>query len=292
MTGVSGLIGSAVVRLLEHDHEIVKVGRRDGDDVVLDLSDESTWDRADFPQIDALVHCAGVVDEDIRDHADLAWKKAVGGANRLVDAALHAGARHLVYISSAHVYGPLVGRVDESRASNPVSDYAIAHYATEQIFRRRASDQVRVSALRPCAVFGLLPDPERFRRWSLVPFAVPRDAVSGGEIRIRSSGEQRRNFVGNDDIARVVARWLGEDGQGWSVLNPIGLLDASIAEVAQICAEEAESVTGRPCQVFRGGPDVDPPEPLRYESTASYERGSQSFRATTRDLLRLLNGGA
>lgn len=196
VTGASGLIGSAMVERLAQSHEILTLGRRASADFRADLSDPAAIAALELPAIDALVHCAGVVDEDFRDHPERAMQMAMFGADALVQKAVAAGATRLVYISSAHVYGPMVGHVDETTAYNPVSNYAIAHFATEQVFRRQAKGAVAGAALRPCAVFGDLADPSGFRRWSLIPFSFPRDAAIEHRIVIRSTGEQRRNFVG------------------------------------------------------------------------------------------------
>lgn len=286
MTGSTGLIGSAITRRLIREHEIVTMGRRPSVDVVVDLSDPAAVAAADFGSIDALVHAAGVIDEDFLEHPERAFRTAVFGANALVDAAVEAGARKLIYVSSAHSYGPFAGLVDELCPPNPMSDYAIAHFATEQVFRRKATDGVVAAALRPCAVFGDLQDVSAFGRWSLIPFSFPREAIIKHTITIKSSGEQRRNFVGTDDVAGCCARWLGIDPGPWTVLNPLGAWDGSVLEFAELCASVSQDLSGQECSITRippGGPTCG--DDFRYSTISDITRGDQSLVSAMRRLM-------
>ena len=289
VTGSTGLIGSAVARALGASHEVVTVGRRPKSQVRVDLADTTAVAAMDTGPLDALVHCAGVTDEDFHSDPEGAMRMAVFGADALVTSAVAAGAKRIVYVSSAHTYGPLVGVVDENTAVNPVSDYAIAHFATEQVFRRHVSGGVGAAVLRPCAVFGDLRDVEDFRRWSLIPFSFPRDAVVDHAVTIRSTGEQRRNFVGTEDIANCCSRWLDGGSGGWNVLNPVGQLTTSVHEFAQMCASVSEEVTGRTCTVSRvppRGPTIG--DDFDYTTRSSLTRGTQDLRSAVARLMHAL----
>ncbi|UDY23111.1 NAD-dependent epimerase/dehydratase family protein [Nocardioides sp. Kera G14] len=289
LTGSSGLIGSAMARHLSSEHEVITLGRRATADIQVDLSDPSAVAALDLGEVNALVHCAGVVDEDFRDHPEAALRMAVFGADALVKAAVASGATHLVYVSSAHSYGPFVGKVDESTPINPVSDYAIAHFATEQVFRRQVKEGVAGVALRPCAVFGDLPDASQFRRWSLIPFSFARDAVRDHTIVIRSTGEQRRNYVGTEDIAACGTRWLGSNAGGWGALNPLGQLSATVYEFAELCASLSEELTGIPCAITRMPPSGRTAgDDFEYTSLSAITDGTQSVSDTTRRLMQAL----
>ncbi|MFG1250455.1 NAD-dependent epimerase/dehydratase family protein [Xanthobacter flavus] len=291
MTGSTGLIGRQVEQQLSSSCEVVRLGRRASADIQCDLSDVSALSLVELPPIDALVHCAGVVDEDFRDAPDRAVRMAWAGADALVRLATKAGAQRLVYVSSAHVYGPMIGRSDETRPVDPVSDYAIAHFVTEQVFRRAATAGIGVLVLRPCAVFGQLDSPSEFRRWSLIPFSFPRDAILKGEIVIRSSGEQRRNFVGTIDIAYAIGTWLAQHSSGFSVRNPVGAFSASVYEFALLCSRVATSISGRPAVVTRvesTGPT--PGDDFEYCSAYSAGAPMQSITDCLRHLMLTLSG--
>ncbi|WP_225026151.1 NAD-dependent epimerase/dehydratase family protein [Xinfangfangia pollutisoli] len=292
LTGATGLIGQAMAARLGAEHQVLRLGRRAGADLVADLADPQAIAALDMPPIDALVHCAGVVDEDFRDAPERAMQMAMFGADALVQKAVAAGAKRLVYLSSAHVYGPMLGRIDEDSPINPVSNYAIAHYATEQVFRRQTGAEVAGLALRPCAVFGDLADPAQFRRWSLIPFSFPRDAAVDHRIVIRSTGEQMRNFVGTGDIAETCTAWLSAPATGWSAINPLGALACTVHDFAQICARLSAEITGQPCEITRVTPTGPTPgSDYDYQSLSPLARGRQSAEDTLARLMRLAIGG-
>lgn len=285
LTGATGLIGQTVRRRLADRHQVLTLGRTEAADIVADLSIPASMEAADVPEIDALIHCAGVVDEDFRDAPERAFRTAVFGADALARRAVQAGASRLAYVSSAHVYGPMVGIVDERSPVNPVSDYAIAHFATDQVFRRRTAPGVATLSLRPCAVFGDLESPSTFRRWSLIPFSFPRDATRDHSIVIRSTGEQRRNYVGAEDLASAVEVWLDAEAEGWRAVNPLGATSTSVYEFAQLCARISEEVTGAPCKVTRVTPDGPTiGEDFDYRSVTPLAAPEQSLEAFVRQL--------
>lgn len=285
LTGATGLIGQAVRRKLADRHQVITLGRTEAADIRADLSDPATIQAADISEIDALIHCAGVVDEDFRDAPERALHMAVFGADALAQRAVQAGASRLAYVSSAHVYGPMVGAVDERSPINPVSDYAIAHFATDQVFRRRTGPGVATLSLRPCAVFGDLESASTFRRWSLIPFSFPRDATRDHAIVIRSTGEQRRNFVGSEDIAGSIAAWLDADAEGWRAVNPLGSTSMSVHDFALLCARISEEITGAPCTVSRVSPDGRTAgDDFDYRSVTPLAAPEQSIEAFVRRL--------
>jgi UDP-glucose 4-epimerase len=247
ITGAKGLIGSAVAaEVVARGHEVVTLGRGAGNAVTLDLAEKLPA----LPAIDALIHCAGVTDEEVKADSAAAMTRAASGTDRLIAAATAAGVGRVVYVSSAHVYGALTGHIDETMPANPLSDYALAHFLAEQIFRRnaiRAGFALRI--LRPCAVFGPLSEPERFRRWSLIPFSFPRAIAETGLIRILGTGRDRRNFVGTNVIAAQAADFVDMQTPGVAILNPIGTADLTVAEFAELCARLGGDVLGRKCRV-------------------------------------------
>ena len=287
VTGSTGLIGQAVSNELRRRHDVLTASRRAQSDIRLDLSLRADMQALELPSIDALVHCAGIVDEDFQADKESAFKMAYSGANELAQRAVRSGAKKLIYISSAHVYGSLCGAIDEGSAVDPRSDYALAHFLTEQIFRRNLPEDGSGFALRPCAVFGDLEDHESFRRWSLIPFAFPRSAIENKKIVIRSTGEQRRNFVGTRDIARLVANLIeGNSVSGWRVVNPIGEFDASVLEFAQLCANISRDITGTTCTVTRcESSEATDGEDFKFQSRAEQQIGLQSIASFVRDLM-------
>lgn len=261
--GSRGLIGSAAAEAAADARYAVVRPSRDGQPA-LDLASDSSIDAFDFSGIDALIHAAGVTDEEVKGDPAGAIVRAGVSCSRLLDGAVAAGVRRFAYISSSHVYGPMVGRKSESSPVNPLGVYSLCHFAAEQNFRRAVEPSGgSLLICRPNAVFGVPPDIERFQRWSLIPFAFPRELVEHGRITLRSSGEQGRNFIGSSDIGRGVASWLSSDPEpGTVVWNPVGPLSCSVYAFAQRCVEVYQRTTGKKGQVLR--PSTEP-EPDRFE---------------------------
>jgi UDP-glucose 4-epimerase len=285
VTGATGLIGAAVAAALgARGHDVIRLGRGTDSDVVADLTDR---DLPVLPACDALIHCAGITDEEVKADPAAAFVRAGTGTDRLVVACVMAGARCMAYVSSAHVYGPLSGHIDETLPPNPLSDYALAHFLAEQVFRRNAARHgLAVRILRPCAVFGPLADPQRFRRWSLIPFAFPKAIAEMGTIRISGTGRDRRNFVGSDVVAVLAAEFVAAATDGVSVLNPIGAADLSVAEFAELCTRIGREQLNRNCRVEIAGVGSDSGAPLEYRSVAGGARDGQTLDAHVAALIR------
>lgn len=289
ITGSTGLIGSAVYDRVSRVSDAVTLGRSAGSGQKVDLSDPASIRRLDLGGCEALIHCAGIVDEDFADPGR-AFRQATEGMAALVAHAKAAKVSQFVYISSAHVYGALAGVIDENSPPNPLHDYAIAHFASEQVLRRATSSGLRGLVLRPCAVFGIPPDLARFRRWSLIPFDFPRSAIQKGKIALATHGRQSRNFVGTEDIADVIMKWLQckDAAPAFLALNPIGKSTMSILAFAEMCAEIATRITGRPCVVTRPDVQVGQVDGFAYQSIHAWSGGHTELADSLEKLMRVL----
>lgn len=293
LLGARGLIGRAIEQgLTQSGWPVRSVGRDASASHRLDIATGEGLSAAVFAGCRVLIHAAGVTDEEMRRDRRAAFARAVVGTEAVLQAALGAGIRKLVYISSAHVYGPLAGEIDEDSPVNPLSDYALAHFLAEQLFRRCAGRAgIDCLVLRPCAVYGPLGLLTDFHRWDLVPFGFPAAIIRTGRIEMKSSGEQRRNFVGADVIAQTILDWLRQGIQAVQVVNPLGADDMSVLDLAQRCAEIGQSMTGRACQVV-AGPDSGnlPALPFIYRSRFVMPRAILTLDQHLRDLMgRLMN---
>lgn len=291
VVGASGLIGAAVAESLTGSGQVVTVGRRAGCDLRVDLADPEAVGRVDWSGIEAVVHCAGVTDEQVREDTAGAYVRSTVGFSRLIDGAARAGVRCIVYFSTAHVYGSLEGRISEHTPPNPLSDYAIAHYSAEQILRRAAAGgPVRCLVLRPCAVYGMPRDPGAFGRWGLIPYSFPREAVETGRITLRSHGEQRRNFVSTADLAQYAGKYLAREAPNppFAVVNPVGPYSDTVYGYAVRCAAVAAAVLGRACPVDRPAPPGTLPPELDYTSGSVYHEAADTTAEYLEAMVRFL----
>lgn len=279
LTGASGLIGSAIYNKLNKTNNIISVGRSSKSDVYFDLLNKE-FNEITFPVSEVLIHSAGVTDEDFISSPENGFFKASEGAKALLNNAVASGVKTVIYISSAHVYGPMLGEISVNNPPNPISDYAIGHYITEQIFKRICkANNINLLILRPCAVFGKLTDFRNFKRWTLIPFDFPRSAIVEKKIIIKSTGLQRRNFVGSEDIANIIADALLNDFGDFKIINPLGINNLSVYEFANLCSEELNNFDGTECQVSRVlSDDPTPGEDFEYIGTLPNNEDYQSLQ--------------
>jgi UDP-glucose 4-epimerase len=288
LAGATGLIGHGIAPALSRDgHRVVTVGRGADADLRFDFANPSASALEGLRGCDALIHAAGVTDEDFGDPARARAK--TDGARMLLAAARKAGVRRLAYISSAHVYGPLEGLIDESRPPDPRSDYARAHLEAEALFRETAEAAGGALLIaRPCAAYGLPPSLERFARWSLIPFDFPRQALSG-RIVLKSHGAQRRNFVPAEGLGNLVAWWLGLGRDGVTLANAPGRDEMSVYDFASLCATISRAITGRPCEVIRPAQSQPAAAPLEYRTRVGGHLPGPSLREHVERLLHALS---
>ena len=264
LTGETGIVGRGIREgLTEAGHAVRPIGRGEYD---LTRPDGAKW--LELEGVDVLVHAAGITEESAR--TSKAGTIANEGLQALTARAREQGVGRLVYISSAHVYGPLEGSIGEDHPLDPRNDYARLHVASETV---AAASGLACDILRPCNVYGMPADLAHFARWALTPYGFPRDVVRDGKIVLKTSGLQTRNFVAAAGIGRVVAARLAEAPLPRRVRNVAGRDTLSVRELAARVAAVAAPILGRmPAIEVPEGGDPAPPR-LDYRSSDGPQDG-------------------
>lgn len=289
VSGATGLIGAEVAAALSSACRVRSVGRRDGCDAHVDLRCSDSIRRLDLTGVSAFVHAAGVTDEELRENPIAALGRSTVALEALLQRCIAHGVQRFIYISSSHVYGALRGRICESSPADPLSLYAICHYAAEQTIKRFVqTGALRALILWPNAVFGVPRYADFFQRWSLIPYAFAREACEHGRITLKTAGVQRRNFVSTRDIARCVNTYIlqAEVPEWWRV-NPVGPDTLSVKAFASLCAQLCEDIKKRPCTVIWASEQLDlGTEDFTYESEFELGQGNESVIKGMREMLR------
>lgn len=130
---------------------------------------------------------------------------------------------HLVYISSDAIYADDANPVTERSHAAPSTLHGMMHAAREMMLR--SSTAAPVAMLRPTLIYGAADPhsgygPNRFRR----------EAVAGGPIKIFGEGEERRDHVMVDDVARLASLILQYRSAG--ALNAATGISTSFHDIA------------------------------------------------------------
>ena len=152
-----------------------------------------------------IVHAAGMNAQESTATPAAAFETNAIATMRLADAAIAAGVRRFVYLSTAHVYGnPLRGAITEDNCTTNVHPYAASHRAGEDAVRyassRSALDAVIV---RLSNAFGA-PTHVDAPCWTLLVNDLCRQAIVSGELALQSAGGAERDFVPMSDVCRAI----------------------------------------------------------------------------------------
>ncbi|MGH1435174.1 MAG: NAD-dependent epimerase/dehydratase family protein [Lewinella sp.] len=125
------------------------------------------------------------------------------GTAQVVYAAEQEGVQHLIYLSSASVYGNSEKAVDEQSAPSPKSYYGIAKLAgEEQVLRLR--NKMKIHVVRSGNVYGYNP---AYRIDAVINRFI-FEAHFEGRVSIQGSGEQQRSFIHVDKLATALRQLL------------------------------------------------------------------------------------
>jgi nucleoside-diphosphate-sugar epimerase len=221
VTGGTGFIGSRVVRRLrDRGDDVVVLARRpekaaglDAEVVQGDLSDAEAIRRG-VEGCQAVFHVAA----DYRVGMDPSKRESmrdsnVRGTERVLDAAEHARADRIVYVSTINIFGNTNGRtVDESyrrdEADGFVSTYDETKYRAHLIAEQRAAQGAPIVIVQPGSVYG--PGDH-----ALVGQMIHQ--ASTGKMPAKAFPELGLNMVHVDDVADgiMLAHDRGKPGESY-----------------------------------------------------------------------------
>jgi predicted dehydrogenase/nucleoside-diphosphate-sugar epimerase len=210
VTGASGFIGCRVAELLHlregcqvramvhNPRSAARLARLPVEMVQADLQSKADMARV-VQGCDAIVHCAiGTAYGDRRS----IFAVTVGGARNLTEAALAAGVRRLVHLSSIAVHGnDVAGLLDETTPIKPPKgdDYSESKAEAEQVIQRAARAGLPAIMLRPGNVYGPFS-----RTFSIRPIQY----MAQGKLVLQGSADLPSNTVYVDNVVQAILRGL------------------------------------------------------------------------------------
>ena len=228
ITGGAGFIGSHLAALLHERSEVrildnLRGANRSLNSGNLDVIEASVLDtaavRAAVSGVDVVFHLAAMISvkESMENPRECVETNTLGILN-VLRAAADAGARKLVFASSAAVYGddPPVPTV-ETATPKPKSPYAITKLDGEyycEMFAREG--WLNTASLRFFNVYGPGQDPAG--PYAAAVPAFMHLAVRGEPVTIFGDGEQSRDFIYVKDAVSALV-FAAENGQVTGVYN-------------------------------------------------------------------------
>jgi nucleoside-diphosphate-sugar epimerase len=162
LTGATGFVGSHAteafvqagypVRALVRSHARARALDTPGIDFVVGSLEDEPALRAASDSVDTVVHLAALTHARSHDEYE---NTNVAGTRALLEAAIGAGVKRFVYLSSLAACGPAVdGRgVRDGDPSRPLTQYGRSKLAGERVCME-AGDRIEVAVLRAPAVYG------------------------------------------------------------------------------------------------------------------------------------------
>lgn len=169
VTGARGFIGRTLAaHLREHGVRVagVDIAADDATGVVAgDITDPAPWRERIAPDA-VVVHTAALVSNT--PTLEEAWRVNTLGTRRVLDAAIAAGARRFVYVSSVRAFSDL-GFPDQVSEDHPLrpdgNPYVDTRIAAEQaVLQAHAAGEMEVVVVRPGDVYG-----PGSRPWTILP---------------------------------------------------------------------------------------------------------------------------
>jgi UDP-glucose 4-epimerase len=223
VVGAGGFVGSTIVRELGHAGIATLALTRKEVDLLSPSGAEAL--KAQIAPDDAVVFVSAVA--PAKNAAQLMTNLRM--AETAIEAVTAAPPAHLLYISSDAVYADDANPVTERSAVAPSTMHGMMHAARELMFRTEYRGPF--AALRPTLIYGARDPhsgygPNRFRR----------QAAKGEPIAIFGEGEEQRDHVAVEDVARLAVRILLHRSSG--ALNAVTGVSISFHDIAEIVARQ------------------------------------------------------
>ena len=255
VTGGGGFIAAWIVKQLLDDgvmvrsldltdkpriaHTVLGTAAADVDWRAGDIANATDVDEA-AADCDLIMHLAAILTPDCAADPQRGCDIVLGGTLNVFEAARKRGHKHLLYMSSAGVYGP-----DQGHTPEPTTLYGAYKLAGEGAARAYLADHGIASAgFRPLVVYG----PGRESGLTAGPSLACKAAANDADFVIPFAGDS--DFIYVDDIAASFIAAMKRPPDGAKVYNIV----AERCATADFAAEVARQAPGT--TITAHGPDL------------------------------------
>ncbi|GAB3029817.1 dTDP-glucose 4,6-dehydratase [Parafrigoribacterium mesophilum] len=194
-----------------------------------DIRDSALLDKL-MPEVDSIVHFAAEshVDRSVRD-SSIFVETNVLGTQRMLDAALRAGGKRFVHVSTDEVYGSITeGSWAEDRPLEPNSPYSASKAGSDLLARSYfRTHGLNVSITRCSNNYGPYHFPEK-----VIPLFVT-NLIDDKHVPLYGEGNNIRDWLHVDDHCRGIALVLTR-GRAGEVYNIGGGTELTNKQLTQL----------------------------------------------------------
>ena len=231
ITGVNGLIGSAIAEFLLPKNEIIGTSIEKENQTGLDfqyiksdITDRTTL-QALPKSVDVVVHCAAVITSD--NFSNLLLNANCIGVQNIAAYAMNAECKQLIYFSSLPIIGkPSIIPITETHPINPPTVYHITKFFGELVLQKLLGKD-RIVVFRIPSPIGRKTAPNK-----IVPVFV-KNAIENIDFNILGQGKRIQNYIDVRDIARAVECAIERQSSG--IFNIASERSHSNKELAELC---------------------------------------------------------
>lgn len=227
-TGLSGLVGSRIVHLLQPEFQFENLSLETG----VDITQKSiVQDRITASNAPWIFHFAAVTDVDASEkerelgHSSLAWRVNVEGTQNIVEAA-QLCKKHVLYLSTDFVFDGNGGSYSEESEPNPQSWYAMTKYEGEKM----------VTGMGSMGLVLRIAFPYQARRQGRPDFVHRIMEELGAGKKITAPKDQLVTPTLIDDVAQVIRVLVTTNASG--IYHAVGSQTLSPYDVAILIAQK------------------------------------------------------
>jgi dihydroflavonol-4-reductase len=266
VTGGAGFLGSTVVRrLVARGDEVIALARSEQAATTLtrlgavpvrgDITDARQLDQF-LNDVDVLFHAAGAYRIGIKEseHEEM-FKVNVDGTTIVLDAAITAGVKRIVYVSTVGVFGNTHGKVVDETYERPDRDFLSYYDATKYMAHRVAVGRQAAGApvviVQPGAIYGPGDHSE---------LGAQIEQAARGKYSIRAFPELGFTMSYIDDVGDgvLLAQEKGKDGESYVLGGEVTRLGDVVDAVADLTGHKRARIKV-PSTVFQA---IQPLGPL------------------------------
>lgn len=231
ITGGAGFIGSHLVRRIREDHSLLVIDRSpDGKfpefTVKGDIRDRDLLDEH-LEGTDLVIHLAAEHADNVHPPSRY-YEVNVEGTRNVLEAMGRHDIKHIIFTSTAAVYGLENDNADENQPPDPFNDYGESKLQAERLMKawQQRGDGRAASVLRPTVVFG---EENRGNVYNLL-----RQIVSGRFLMV-GDGQNRKSMAYVGNLVSFIDYLIGHP-DGFRIFNYADKPDLTTREIIRTTA--------------------------------------------------------